>query len=70
MALNVKIAVNKIQVEMKDPTKNAIKYIMIADPKKIFGFSLSEECMKELELISNIYLNDKLEKEYKFEKLF
>ncbi len=55
---------------MKDPTKNAIKYIMIADPKKIFGFSLSEECMKELELISNIYLNDKLEKEYKFEKLF
>lgn len=57
-------------IQMKEPTLNAIKYIMIADPKKIFGFSLSDDCMKELELISNIYLNEKLEKEYKLEKLF
>lgn len=57
-------------IEMKEPTKNAIKYIMISDPKKIFSFSLSEEGIKELELISNIYLNEKLEKEYKLEKLF
>lgn len=57
-------------IEMKDPTKNAIKYIMISDPKKIFSFSLSDECIKELQLISNIYLNEKLEKEYKLEKLF
>lgn len=57
-------------IEMKEPTKNAIKYIMISDPKKIFSFSLSDEGIKELELISNIYLNEKLEKEYKLEKLF
>ena len=55
---------------MKDPTKNAIKYIMISDPKKIFSFSLSDEGIKELELISNVYLNEKLEKEYKLDKLF
>jgi DNA repair protein RecO (recombination protein O) len=54
---------------MSEATQNAIKYIMIADPKKIFSFSLSDESIKELELISNIYLNEKLEKEYKLEKL-
>ena len=57
-------------IEMSEPTKNAIIYIMKADPKKIFSFELSEKCQKELELISNVYLNEKLEKEYKLEKLF
>lgn len=57
-------------IKMSDATRNAIMYIMTADPKKIFSFELSENCMKELELISNIYLNEKLEKEYKLEKLF
>ena len=57
-------------ISMSDPTKNAIKYIMSADPKKIFSFELSEKCQKELELIANIYLNEKLEKEYKLEKMF
>ena len=55
---------------MKEATKNAIYYIMKADSKKIFSFELAENCRKELELISNIYLNEKLEKEYKLEKLF
>ena len=57
-------------ISMSDPTRNAIMYIMSADPKKIFSFELSENCQKELELIANIYLNEKLEKEYKLEKLF
>ncbi len=57
-------------IEMSEATKNAIIYILKADPKKIFSFELSEKCQKELELISNIYLNEKLDKEYKLEKLF
>lgn len=57
-------------INMSEPTKNAIMYIMSADPKKIFSFELSEKCQKELELIANIYLNEKLEKEYKLEILF
>lgn len=57
-------------ISMSEPTKNAITYIMNADHKKIFSFELAEKCQKELELISNIYLNEKLEKEYKLEKLF
>ena len=57
-------------LEMSDATRNSIIYIMTVDPKKIFSFELSEKCRKELELISGIYLNDKLEKEYKIEKMF
>lgn len=57
-------------LELSDATRNALIYILKADPKKIFSFELSENCQKELELISNIYLNEKLEKEYKLEKLF
>ena len=57
-------------IKISEPTFNALKYIMKADPKKIFSFILSENCLKELELVSRIYLNEKLEKEYKLEKLF
>ncbi len=57
-------------IEISEPTKNAIIYILKADPKKIFSFDLSDRCKKELELVSTLYLNEKLEKEYKIEKLF
>lgn len=57
-------------IEMSEATKNAIIYILKADPKKIFSFELSEKCQKELELIANVFLNEKLDKEYKLEKLF
>lgn len=56
-------------LKLSDPTRNALIYIMKADPKKIFSFELSENCRKELELIANVYLNEKLEKEYKLEKI-
>ena len=61
---------DKSSLEMSDATKNAIIYILKADPKKIFSFDLSKKCMKELQLIANVYLNEKLEKEYRLEKLF
>ena len=38
--------------------------------KKIFSFNITEESLRELELVSKLYLNDKLEKEYKLEELF
>ena len=56
-------------IEICDGTQNAIKYIMGADSKKIFSFELSDNAKKELELVANIYLNEKLEKEYKLEKI-
>ena len=57
-------------LKMSEATKNAIIYIIKADSKKIFSFELSDNCRKELELIASIYLNEKLEKEYKLDKLF
>ena len=58
---------DKSSIQITESTKNAIKYITIAPPKKLFSFNLKDESLKELELISKIYLNEKLEKEYKLE---
>jgi len=52
-------------VQISAGTKDAIRYIIKAPAKKIFSFRISEENIKELELVSKIYTNDKLEKEYK-----
>ena len=43
---------------------------MMAPIKKVFSFNIGEESMKELKLIAKLYLNDKLEKDYKMEDLF
>ena len=56
---------DKSVVKISEGTVNAIKYIILSPPKKLYSFSLSDECIKELELVSKIYLNEKLEKEYK-----
>lgn len=61
---------DKGAIEISESTRTAIKYIVMAPPKKLFSFNLSEENIKELELISKIYLNDKLDKEYKLEGFF
>ena len=57
-------------IQISEATENAIKYSILADSKKIFSFSISENSLKELKIIADIYLNEKLEKEYKLEKLF
>lgn len=61
---------DKGALEISDATVNALKYIIMAPPKKLFSFNLSEQALKELEIIANLYLNDKLDKEYKLEKFF
>ena len=60
---------DKGAVEISEATLNAIKYVVLAPPKKLFSFNLSEQGVKELQIISNLYLNEKLDKEYKLEKL-
>ena len=61
---------DKGAIELSDATINAIKYIIMAPPKKIFSFNLTEQKVKELELVAKIYLNEKLDKEYILDKLF
>ncbi len=61
---------DKSCIEISEATVNAIKYIVMAPDKKIFSFNLSDSSLKELELVAKLYMNDKLEKEYKLEELF
>lgn len=52
-------------IQISESTRNALKYIEIAPPKKLFSFNMSDENKKQLEIIAKIYTNSKLEKEYK-----
>lgn len=61
--------IDKGAIQISDSTKTAIRYIVLADAKKIFSFQISEENLQELNLVSKLYFNDKLEKEYKIEGL-
>ena len=60
---------DKSSLEISEGSRYAIIYSMMADSKKIFSFSLKENAMKEFKLISDIYFNEKMEKEYKLEKI-
>lgn len=51
-------------------TLNAIKYTVTAPPKKLFAFNLKDDALEEFKLLSKLYFNEKLEKEYKLEELF
>ena len=56
---------DKGAIEISETTKDAVRYIILASAKKIFSFEVPKETIKELEIISKIYLQEKLEKEYK-----
>ena len=56
--------VDKSCIELSDGCINAIRFIVLAPDKKVFSFNISDESRKELNLISKLYMNLKLEKEY------
>ena len=53
--------VDKSALSMNATTVDAIRYIITSPAKKIFSFDLPDESLKEISLISKIYLNEKLE---------
>lgn len=61
---------DKSAIELSPPTIDAIKFIVSAPAKKIFSFNIPKNAIKELEIVSKLYLNEKLEKEYKLEDLY
>ena len=61
---------DKSAIEIMPATADAIRFIASAPAKKIFSFNVPETTIKELEIISKLYSNEKLEKEYKLEELF
>lgn len=62
--------VDKGAIRILPSTVSSIQYITAVEAKKLFSFKVPKESIDELELLSKIYLNDKLEKEYKLEELF
>ena len=56
---------DKGSLQMSESTVNAIKYIIMAPAKKLYSFNLKDESLNELKLITKLYFNEKLEKEYK-----
>ena len=61
---------DKGAIEILSVTYDALRFIATAPAKKLFSFNIPEDSIKELEIISKLYLNDKLEKEYKLEDIF
>ena len=60
---------DKSVIRISEATLYAIRYIIMSDAKKIFSFTVPQESVEELKLISKVYLEEKLEKAYKFEKI-
>lgn len=56
---------DKSCLQMSESTATAIKYIVMVPAKKLYSFNLKDESLNELKLISKLYFNEKLEKEYK-----
>lgn len=52
---------DKSAISISPTTVDAIRYIIRAPAKKLFSFDLPEESLRELHLISKIYLKEKLE---------
>ncbi len=57
-------------IQMSESTLSAIKYTVTAPPKKLYSFNLKEDALEEFKLVTKLYFNEKLEKEYKLEDLF
>ena len=58
---------DKGAINMNETTKDAIRYIILSDAKKIYSFNVPNETIEELKIISKVYLTEKLEKDYKLE---
>jgi len=53
--------VDKSAISISATTVDAIRYVITAPAKKIFSFDLPEESIREISLISKVYLEEKLE---------
>ena len=57
-------------IKISESTLNAIRFIVISPPKKLYSFDLKDNSLEEFKLVTKLYFNEKLEKEYKLENLF
>lgn len=60
---------DKSCIKISNGTLNAIRYTVMAPAKKLFSFDVKDDVLEEFKLVTKLYFNEKLEKEYKFEAL-
>lgn len=60
---------DKSCITVSESTINAIKYTIMAPAKKLFAFNIKDDSLEEFKLLTKIYFNDKLEKEYKIDNI-
>ena len=56
---------DKGAIELSQTAYTSLVYILSSDAKKIFSFDVPKDIINEIALLSQIYTNEKLEKEYK-----
>lgn len=61
--------VDKGSIRISEVTYTSLLYILSSDAKKIFSFEIPRNDLVELKLLSDLYLTEKLEKEYKIMRL-
>ena len=61
---------DKSTIAINESTVNALKYTIMAPAKKIYSFNIKDESLEEFKLVTKLYFNEKLEREYKLEELF
>ena len=61
---------DKSSISISKSTLTALNFIVSAPCKKVFGFNLKDDSLVELKLLSKIYFNEKLEKEYKLDDMW
>lgn len=57
-------------IRISESTLNAIKYTVTTPAKKLYSFNLKDEALEEFKLVTKLYFNEKLEKDYKLEDLY
>ncbi len=57
-------------IKISESTLNAVKYTVMANPKKLYSFNLKDDSLEAFKLLTKLYFDEKLEKEYKLEDLF
>ena len=58
---------DKSTIAINESTVNALKYTIMAPAKKIYSFNIKDESLEEFKLVTKLYFNEKLEREYKLE---
>ncbi len=51
-------------ISISEAAVKALRYIIKSDIRKLFSFSVTESVLRELRIISEIYVRDKLEKDF------